>query len=175
MACWHLSFARRNLERSTTTLHWWIQRPTLPSTVTSGNSTLLGGEIGPREFSGIQGQLGLWLDPDHVNAMEITGQWLGKASRQYPFSSNAAGSPALSIPLLMPTAAGIVAVATPGKISGSVNVNNVMNFYGAEMNFTQNVVRVSGWTFDYFGGGRYLYMNDNLSFNQTRTALSAGA
>jgi len=152
-------------------IHWWIQRPSVAPLVNSGTSNLLVGEIGPREFSGAQAQLGLWLDPDHMNALEITGQWLGKASLQYAFSSGPNGNPPLSIP----TSPAPIPVAAPGILAGSVGVNNLVNFHGAEVNLTQNVLRVNGWTFDYFGGFRYLYMGDELSINQSRTALTGTA
>jgi hypothetical protein len=151
-------------------LHWWFQRSAQPALVTSGGSALLAGEIGPREFSGIQGQLGMWLDPDHHGSVEITGQWLGKSSRQYAFSSNALGNPAIGIP----ANGGTFAVATPGVATGSVLVDTSTSFHGAELIFTQNVLRVNGWTADYFAGGRYLYLADNLAIQQQRTALAAG-
>jgi len=69
-------------------IHWWIRRDSTPPLVTTGdvnnpNSnpgtlgnadtvTLLGGErsIGPTEFSGVQTSFGVWLDEDHLCALE---------------------------------------------------------------------------------------------------------
>jgi hypothetical protein len=163
--------------------HWRTRRSSTPALATTGSTgilgaadtaTLIGGEIGPREFNGIVASLGHWLDDDHMNAVEFGGLWFAKMTREYAVSSSAA-VPRLTIPVVLGTAEGVVPVAAPGTLTGSVRVNSAMDFHGGELNVAQNLARVNGWNVDYLIGARYLYLNERLSIDQTRSSLTAGA
>jgi hypothetical protein len=173
-------------------IHWWIRRDSTPPLVTTGSPTspnpgalgngdtviLLGnGSVGPTEFSGVQATVGMWLDDERLNGVEASGFWIGKNSRQYSFSSNAAGSPPLSQPVVVGGVESVLQIATPGTaafpvdLAGKIAVSSVLNFGGAELNFTHNLLRTCGFTLDVMAGVRYLYMNDALAIDQSITTL----
>jgi len=163
-------------------IHWWVRGDSVPPLVTTGvngslgqlgdpgTTVLLGDSIGPKQFNGVQAMLGIWLDDQKVTSLELAGFWLGNASRQYTFSSDANGNPILSQPVQTPAEQALI-VTLPGFSTGSIHVNSIMDFHSAEINLAHNIWRVKGWSFDYFGGVRYLYLNDNLSINQNITLL----
>jgi hypothetical protein len=170
-------------------IHWWVRRDSTPPLATTGSaatpnpgalgntdtSVLIGdGSIGPKEFSGIQTTLGIWLDPERLQSLEVGGFWLGKNSRQYSATSDAVGNPVIVQPVLIPTEANL-AVAFPGTLAGKIAVNSVMDFSSLELNFVQNAIRVNGWSIDSLVGIRYLYLNDTLNINQNVTVLPGGA
>ena len=174
-------------------VHWWVNRGNVPPLVTTGSlndpmagalgqpstGVLLGnGPIGPNEFSGIQASLGMWVDPEKTHAFELAGFYVGNNSRQYSVSSDANGNPLLAQPLIVTGVGGGefgLVVSQPGALAASIHVNEGMSFYGAEANWIINAYRLNGWTFDYFAGARYLYLNDTLSVNQNITLLPGGA
>jgi hypothetical protein len=165
-------------------LHWWVRRDSTPPLVTTGDpanpnvgalgnpdTTVLlgGGAIGPREFSGIQANFGMWLDPERLESLEIGGFWLGKNSRQYRFASDANGSPPLAQPLIASGAETGLVFALPGSFAGSFAVNSTMDLHGLDLNLGRNILRLNGWTIDSLIGFRYLYMNDALDIRQDYT------
>lgn len=167
-------------------IHWWVRRDNTPPLATTGATgaignadtvVLVGGDsrVGPSEFSGIQATLGMWLDPDRMESLEIGGFWVGKNSRQYPFFANAGGSPSLAQPVLVGGAEAVLFNAQPGVRTGAFNVHNVMDFHGLEVNIARNILRIDCCSLDYLIGARYLYMNDNLNINQSVTTLTPGA
>jgi hypothetical protein len=171
-------------------IHWWARRGNTPPLVTTGDPAnptvgtlgnpdsvvvVGGGAIGPSEFSGFQTSLGFWCDDEHTNGFEIGGFYVGRTSRQYGAGSDSAGSPALAFPVIISGTESSLIFAAPGLAAGSATVNNVMNFYGAEINHIHNAYRECGWSFDYFCGIRYVYLNDNLSMNDSVTVLPGGA
>ncbi len=170
-------------------IHWWVRRDSTPALVTGGDpatpntgaigntdtTILLGdGGIGPKEFSGVQVSAGMWFNDERLHGIEIGGFWVGKSGRQYPIASNAAGSPVLAQPIKTPTETALY-VSLPGAFAGSILVNSIMDFHGAEMNFILNYYRLNGFAFDGFAGGRYLYLNDTLTLNRNTTVLAGGA
>jgi hypothetical protein len=174
-------------------IHWWVRRDSPPPLVTTGDPNnitagalgntdtviLLGGDrpIGPAEFSGVQTSIGMWLDEERLVAVELGGFWLGKNSRQYHFGSDANGNPTLVQPAILGgVEVGLLFAipATPGStfnLAGSIAVNTVMDFNGAELNLTRNIFRTNGCTLDFFGGVRYMYLNEALTANKDITVL----
>jgi hypothetical protein len=173
-------------------IHWYIRRDNTPPLVTTGNPgavspgalgnsdtvILLGnGSIGPNEFSGGQATIGMWLDEERLNGVELSGFFLGKNSRQYSFSSDGAGNPALSQPIIVGGVEHVLQIATPGTVAnpvdlvGKIGVSTVLNFNGAEANYILNLARTGGFTFDVLAGVRYMYMNEQLGIDQTITTL----
>jgi Putative beta barrel porin-7 (BBP7) len=172
-------------------IHWWVRRDNTPPLLTGSTGdpfapgagvlgqpstvTLLGGgSIAPNEYSGIQASLGMWLDPEKLEAVEVAGFWLGKNSRQYRFASDATGAPFTAQPLLTPNEVAL-SVALPSVNTATFNVSSIMNFGGAEVNCIRNIIRVNGWSLDSLVGVRYLYLNDRLDMNQNLTVLPGGA
>jgi hypothetical protein len=173
-------------------IHWWVRRDSTPPLVTSttGDPTMTaglgalglpdtvvllgGGAIGPKEFSGIQASLGMWLDPERMESLEIGGFWVGRVTRQYRFASDANGNPLLAQPVLAPTEMAI-GISFPGVTSGSIAVSNSLDFYGLELNLAHNLIRLNGWSVDSIVGFRYLYLNDRLDIDQSITVLPGGA
>jgi hypothetical protein len=176
-------------------IHWWVSRGNAPALISTnsgdplvpsagalgqpGTVVLLGcGPVGPNEFSGIQASVGMWLDSEKTQAFELAGFYVGKNSRQYTFASDSTGTPYLAQPIFVtgPGGGELALIEAQSRIStASVLVSNIMDFYGAEANWIINAYRINGWTFDYFAGARYLYLNDNLSLIQSITALPGGA
>lgn len=171
-------------------IHWWVRRDNTPPLVTTGNAgnptagtlgnndtaVLLGGSsINPRELSGIQATLGMWLDPERLESLELGGFWLGKASRQYNFASDPNGSPPLGQPVLIGGAERVLLFAQPGVVAGNLAASAGMDFHGLEVNVARNVLRIENCSFDYLVGARYMYLNDFLSLNQNLTVLAGGA
>ena len=170
-------------------IHWWVRRDSTPALVTTGNSAnptagslgnsdtviLLGdGSIGPKEFSGIQATLGMWLDPERLESLEIGGFWLGKNSRQYHFTSDANGSPPLAQPVIVGGIERSLLFAQPGNFSGNFAADTHMDFHSLELNKARNILRVCGWTLDTLVGFRYFYMNDFLGLNHNTALLPGG-
>ncbi len=164
-------------------LHWWVNQDNYPPLVTTGTAAanpgllgnadttvLLGGRLGPTEFSGFQGTLGIWLNPELEKSLEVTGFFLGRHGRDNAFTSDAAGNPALSVPFLAP-AESVAQIAIPGTSSGRISANSVMDLHGIDVAVVANIARINGWSFDYLWGFRYLYLNDDFAFNQSITAL----
>ena len=175
-------------------IHWWIRRDSTPPLVTTGNVNNVGsnpgtlgngdtvillgnGSVGPTEFSGVQATVGMWLDEERLNGIEASGFWIGKNSRQYSFGSDGAGNPPISQPILVNGVEQVLQISTPGTLAnpvalkGEISITSVVNFDGAEFNFTRNLVRTDGLTFDVMAGVRYLYLNDALGMNQSITLL----
>ncbi len=171
-------------------IHWWVRRDNTPPLVSTGDPTvartgaignpdtvvLLGGgsSVGPKEFSGAQMTLGMWLDPERLQSLEIGGFWVGKNSRTYRFGGDATGNPALVQPLQFPDE-GALAFSFPGQFSGTMTVHTVMDFHNLELNVARNVFRINCWSLDTLVGVRYMYMNDQLSINQNVTVLPGAA
>jgi hypothetical protein len=171
-------------------IHWWVRRDSTPPLITTGNPAnpavgtignpdtgiLLGnGAIGPKEFSGIQATLGIWLDPERLVSLEVGGFWLGKNSRQYRFASDANGNPPLGQPVIVGGTERSLLFAQPGNIAGRLAVDTLMDFHSLELNRARNLLRFNGWSLDTLVGIRYLYLNDSLSLNQSITVLPGGA
>jgi len=171
-------------------IHWWVRRDSTPALVTTGNPAnptvgsignpdtgiLLGnGAIGPKEFSGIQATLGIWLDPERIVSLEVGGFWLGKNSRQYGFASDANGNPPLGQPVIVGGTEQSLLFAKPGSLAGSLAVNTVMDFHSLELNRARNLLRINGWALDTLVGIRYFYLNDALSLDKNITVLPGGA
>jgi hypothetical protein len=167
-------------------IHWWVRGDSPPPLVTTGANDSLGalGEPGTtvllgndsvasKEFSGILATVGIWLDCDKACALEFGGFWLGNSSRQYRFASDANGNPILAQPVQIPEERALV-VSFPDFFAGSISVNSVMDFYGAEMNLVRNLYRVEGCSIDYLIGARYLYLRDELTMHQDVTLLANG-
>ncbi len=175
-------------------IHWWTRRdqttpllttgdPTIPGqnvgTLGNPDTTVLlgGGSIAPHEFSGVQANFGLWLDPERLNSLEFGGFVLGKVGRQYNFASDANGFPVLAQPVVIPGATGYTenafTIANPGLLTGRASFSDVMNMMGAEVNFGRNLIRYNGWTLDALMGFRYMYLNDTLTATQSSTVLPA--
>jgi hypothetical protein len=153
-------------------IHWWLGGVRSPALVVTPTS-VLGGNLAPREFSGIQASFGEWLDADHYTALEIAGFWLGKHRSAFTFRTDGAGNPPIGLPILAPDSA-VALITGPGFASGSVTVNNIVDFHGLELNMVQNVLRVNGWTLDHFVGLRYLYLKDTLTMDTSATSLADG-
>jgi hypothetical protein len=171
-------------------IHWWVRKGYTPPLVTTGDpanpnpgilgsadtSTLLGnGPVAPQEFSGIQATLGMWLDEERLESLEISGFWLGKNSRQYSFASDANGSTPLAQPVIIGGNERALVFAQPGVFAGSINVSTVMDFHSLELNLARNILRFNGWSIDSLVGFRYLYLNESLGINQNVTVLANGA
>ena len=170
-------------------IHWWIRRDSTPPLLTTGDPnnpragtlgfadtvTLLGnGPIAPNQFNGIETSLGMWLDDERLQSLEVGGFWVGKLSRNYRFASDGTGSPVLAQPVLVGGVEQSLQLAAPTLYAGNFVVNASTEFYGAELNFARNTFRYNHWTLDLFGGLRYLYLSDALSINQTLNVLDAG-
>ncbi|MSU78468.1 MAG: hypothetical protein EXS16_10285 [Gemmataceae bacterium] len=162
-------------------LHWWTKQDSYPSLVTTGNANigtlgnadtvvLFGRQFGPKELSGVQATLGMWLNPELDTSLEATGFYLSRHGRDSLFTSDATGSPLLSIPFLAP-AESVARVAIPGIRSGTISANAKLEMHGADIAVVRNIARLHGWSFDYFGGLRYLYLNDDFALNQNLTAI----
>ena len=98
-------------------IHWWVRGQNTPPLVTTGNPNnvspgilgnndtvvLLGGNesIGSKELSGIQASIGVWLDAERLQSLELGGYWLGRNRKQYGFASDANGSPVLAQPIII--------------------------------------------------------------------------
>jgi hypothetical protein len=176
-------------------IHWWVRHDSTPPLLTtgnpSGNAGTLGnpdtrvlyanGPVDPHEFTGIQAALGMWLDPERLTSLEVSGFYLGKNSRQYNFASDANGNNLIARPIITSVGAGglntetSTFVAFPGLLAGSANFSTVMSFHGAELDFSHNITRLCGWSVDWLAGFRYLYLNDTLTSQQSSTVLPGGA
>ncbi len=164
-------------------IHWWVRRDSVPPLATTGTTGVFGapdttvllgdGGIAPKEFSGAQATIGMWLDAERLQSLELSGFFLGKVGRQYGFASDAGGTPLLAQPVLIP-AEGRFAFASPGGATGSINVSNVMDMHGLELNVARNVYRINGWSMDTIIGARYAYLNDTLNSNINTTSLAPG-
>lgn len=167
-------------------IHWWVRGDATPPLVTTGvngslgalgepgTTVLLGNDsIAPKEFKGIQGMAGIWLDDEKLCALEVGGFWLGNSSKQYRFASDTNGNPILAQPVQVPEERALL-VSLPDFFAGSISVNSIMDFYGAEMNFVRNFHRLEGCSIDYLFGARYLYLRDDLSIHQDVTLLANG-
>lgn len=171
-------------------IHWWVRGDSTPPLVTTGNPgalvpgilgnadtiTLLGnGDVSPRQLSGMQATIGMWLDPEHWRSLEIGGVFLGRVTRTYHFASDAGGSLPLAQPVLIGGAEAALITAQPGVFAGAINVSSSLDFHGFDMIFNRNAVRLDNWSLDWLIGFRYLYLNDNLEINQNLTVLPGGA
>lgn len=173
-------------------IHWWTSHEHTPPLLTTGNpasvnpgslansdTTVLlgGGPIDPHEFSGVQANFGVWLDPDRLLSLEFGGFFLGNNGRQYSYASNANGSPVIAQPVLLPNAAGTgysetaFTISSPGQLAGSASVSTMMNMMGTELNLGRNLFRLNGWSVDSLFGVRYMYLNDTLTSTQNSTVL----
>ena len=170
-------------------IHWWVRGDNTPPLVTTGDPLnpragvlgnpdtviLLGGSIGPSEFSGIQTTLGFWLDPERLESLEIGGFWLGRNSRQYRFASDEGGNPQLLQPVIVGGVERGFPISQPTFSAGTFSASSALNFHSLELNLARNLLRLNGWSVDYLFGVRYLYMNDTLNLDQSFTVLPAGA
>ncbi len=173
-------------------IHWWTRHDQTPPLLTTGNAAsvnpgslanadttvlLGGGSIAPTEFSGVQANFGMWLDPERTISLEFGGFYLGKNSRQYAFASDANGNNVIAQPVQTgtPLAESALPIALPGLLAGSASVSSTMNMLGADFNFGTNFIRYNGWTLDGLIGFRYMYLNDMLTSNQNFTLLPAAA
>jgi hypothetical protein len=119
----------------------------------------------------------MWFDPEKTHAFELAGFYLGKNSRQYSVTSDANGNPFLAQPVFVTGVGGgesALVITQAGISAGTIHLDTTLNFLGAEANWIINAYRLNGWTFDYFAGVRYLYLDDNLSLNQNITVLPGG-
>ena len=113
-----------------TFVHFWTQRDVTPPLLTTGSPTSLnpgtlgnadtrillgGGPVDPNEFSGLQANIGLWLDPERLSSIEIGGFFVGNNSRGYSFTSNAAGSPIIAQPAVLPGPKGFAERRCPSR------------------------------------------------------------
>jgi len=108
------------------------------------------------------------------------GFWIGKNSRQHSFGSDANGNPPLSQPIIVNGFERVLQISTPGTaanpvaLEGRIGTSSVLNFYGAEVNLTRNLLRTCGFTLDVMAGVRYQYLNEGLGIDQSFTILPGG-
>lgn len=145
----------------------------LPSTILLGN-----GDLDYKGRSGGRVTAGVWLDDLHHLGFEGGGFLLERPTLHQTVSSNASGFPVLARPILGTEIVGMngvpaaVPFAFPGVLSGSLTVSSASRFWGAEANFTRNLIDEANWTFNLSFGFRYLSLDENLFIDQTANVLA---
>jgi hypothetical protein len=137
-----------------------------------GNSSI---DYGSR--SGGRVNVGVWLDEKHVFGWEAGGFMLERPTITNSATSDAAGSPALSRPVLNSLTGQNVtfAVSMPGVLSGGLSITSASRFWGLETNFVRNLFFGQHFDMDLYFGARFLDLDENLSIVQNSTLIAPGA
>ncbi|HEY1379410.1 MAG TPA: BBP7 family outer membrane beta-barrel protein, partial [Gemmataceae bacterium] len=142
-----------------------------------GGVVLFGGQdIDYGTFNGFDLHAGLWLDCRHTCGLELGGFYFGQQSAGGTFASDAAGSPALTRPVidaLTLNQVGFV-VSAPGAVAGAVTVDTRSRFAGAEANIVKNLFHCQDYTVDSYFGFRYLDLEERLDIDQVSRPLGGG-
>ena len=134
-----------------------------------------------RRFSGGQATIGMWLDEERLNGVELSGFFLGKNSRQYSFSSDGAGNPLLSQPVIVGGWGQCWQVSTPGTLAAPVDLAGKNRLqYRPEFQRRRSEPpstwrETGGFTFDVLAGVRYLYHEQATQHRSVRHGLSRRA
>jgi hypothetical protein len=167
-------------------LMWWVTDGHVPPLVSAGpgtlpvtqqaipgidgNTILFQGPLDYGTFSGARFTLGYWFDPCETCALE--GRFFFLSNESANFAAASGGNPALGRPFIdqnfnVPAAE---LTASPGIVSGMVNVSSFSELWGAEVNLRKNVCCGCWGRFDLFGGFRYLDLKEKLNITETEVA-----
>ena len=173
-------------------LLWWVQPAKIPALATTGTpesqgilgrpgtQLLLGpGSFGNTARNGFRIRGGWWFD-DHSPGLGIDGSYffLGNQSSNQTFTSDQ--FPVLSRPFFSPNAVpgtglpGEFAerVASPGRSAGSLVIDTDSELWGADLNFKCCVCRQCNYQSAWFGGFRFLGLEESLTITENIIGLA---
>jgi hypothetical protein len=167
-------------------LLWWVRKDTVPALASSGSindavpgafgqpgtTALLGpGGFGSNNASGARVTAIYWFDQDHTFGVDASGFWFADASRQAQVGGNGTpGSPVIARPFINPNVGADDAdpISVPGVQAGQLLVDLTRRFWGGDANLRCSECvdfgPLSRVTF--LVGGRYLSLEENLSFTE---------
>jgi hypothetical protein len=167
-------------------LLWWVRKDQVPALATTGNVNdtipgafgqpgtvaLLGlGGFGDNNSSGARVTAYYWFDQDHTFGVDASGFWLANASRQAEVGGNGdLNSPVIARPFFNPNAGANDAdpISVPGVQAGTLLVEMTRRFWGADANLRcSQCLDISPFSrVTFLAGGRFLYLDENLSFQE---------
>jgi hypothetical protein len=168
-------------------LMWWVRRDLVPPLLTTGSlgdslpgalgqpgtAPLVGpGSFGPNSSSGARVSAFFWNDQDHTIGLDVNAFWLQEQS-----SNNGGGGigdprgPVIARPFFNPNT-GIQdadPVVVPGVQSGALAITFKRRFMGADTNLRWAQCSDFGpfTRVTFLTGGRFLYLDEKLLFNET--------
>ena len=119
----------------------------------------------PGLFSGIRGELGVFLDDNDCFSLELVGQYIFPSHATFSAASDAAGNPVLARPIFNVVAMRPSAFADslPGALAGGFNIDARSDYVGAEFNIGSHVYAEKRWHAECLFGFRYMRLDENLT------------
>ncbi len=169
-------------------LMWWVKNGPVPVPLvatgplggpTPGQVLFGDGNINYGMFSGLRITAGAWLDPGQNFGLEGSGFGLFNNSRTFQFSSSAAGTPPVVVPVNSavavppffpagPTAIGSNLLAPLG-LPTYVNDSSSSQFWGWEVDGVINLARAGIFHAEGLVGFRYLNLTEDLNLQLSTT------
>lgn len=126
---------------------------------------------------GVRGEMGFWLDQDNTYSLAVTGFWLAEQTERFTFTADPAGRPLLARIVFDPDQNRFRAlgVSVPGLLTGFIDINAKAELFGGEINFGCHLYnKTKHCQFEFLTGFRYLQLQEDLTFQDSRTPLVAG-
>lgn len=127
-------------------------------------------------MSGVRVGAGYWLDPEQTVGVEVRGFLLDKKTTTLSASSNAAGNPALIMPILNVATGAFerFTIAESDLRTGHVDIPSTTRLWGAEANGVFALPRGANVKLAALAGFRYLDLRETMDVIQNSTALPFG-
>ncbi len=141
-----------------------------------GTSILFGDHIDFHELSGVQAEVGLYLNPEHTLSLNWSGFSVAPAHDRYAIQSDAAGNPLITRPVLNVLTGTEVAFfdAFPTVASGGAVISARSEMMGTSIDAIYHTATVSQMHVDLLFGFRYLRLAENLNILDNLTTLGPG-
>jgi hypothetical protein len=166
-------------------LLWWTKNQPLPVPVITTGPASLGaaaGSLGAAGTASLDGPLhygldgggrlflGGWFDSAHTIGMTGSLMWLDEQSAGFGvFDRSGNGSFVINEPI---AGVALTQVSAPGIGTGSAWVHATSRLYGGDVNVAYNLYRDSAWTINFFGGYRYLELDESLNVNSASAVFT---
>jgi hypothetical protein len=153
-------------------LAYWVRNAPQPFSLVTGDPAnptqeLLNSDRSLGVFSGFRVGLGAWLDSNNNLGWDGNFFMLQQRGSNFAASSNAAGSPTLALPFTnqTPGAAGdgLMTIASPGSLAGSVLVASTLELWGAETNGVFSLLHQGEFQLVALAGFRYVDLRETLN------------
>jgi Putative beta barrel porin-7 (BBP7) len=153
-------------------------RDPIPGALGQPNTSVVFGtnNLDNRFSHGIQGEAGMFLDPDRMFSLDVKGFYLFPDKNTSVFASDGMGFPVIARPYINTVGGQLRAEqsALPPLFSGSTTVDSETKLYGFETNARINGRLASHWDADFLGGFRLVRLEERLTISDRLNPIPGG-
>jgi len=128
-------------------------------------------------FSGGRLNAGFWFDKEHTWGLEGGGFVIENRPVRFDETSSASGAPVLGRPVIdaLTGQETVELISAPGVAAGELFITSYSSFYGAELNFLDNIYRTESTHLDVLIGYRFLTLDERINIDSSSVLLPGGS